>query len=250
MGQIIRLDTQFDNNNLKQLVDYDVSRLVSDITKIATLRAFYDCTDVSKMTIADGKVTQLNDISGNALHFVQSSTVLAPVYDQSALDGVGALRFSGAQSMLSNQLFSTSQTRTVVIFLRVGQDVTGTRIIMSAKSSANENFYKTQTNIKALGGALTTDITDANAKKIHYMCAYDAINKTATLYGDNKSSSTESMNYGVVSGGVYIGRWADGYDSSNNNFSGSIGHIMVFDEDLSKNDVVRRLLNEYVTRKY
>lgn len=247
MGQIIRLDTKFQGERLKKLIEYDVSGVLADLLNVSTLRAFYDCTDVSTMTLgAGGKVTQLNDISGNNKHFLQSNTALAPTFTELAIGRTNGISFNGAQYMRATDLFSASEERTVVILFYVGQEVAGNNMMMSAAGDLNENFYKKNTGTSALSGSVNLSIANINNKIINGIYAYNKTTKVSNIYADGTNISGTVLT--TKAGDVNLGRWAD--SNSTAMFTGNIGHIMVFDEDLSKNKIIRDLVNEYALRKY
>lgn len=249
MGQIVRLNESLNGTGLQKLVSYDTSKIRDELLKVTTLRGFYDLTDTSSMTLSGGNVSQIRDLSGNNLHFNQVNTANNPTYTASAFGGAGGLSFNGNQHLLANSLFSASKVRTIALFIRARG--TGNRIILGKKTATTENIYASNGSIKLISGSvvLKTDIHEYS--NINIIGAYDATSGSGYLSADNISTSniSEGITPGVVfADDVYIGRWAD--RATGSQFVGDIGHVMVFDEDLSKNAAVRNLIAEYSMRKY
>lgn len=250
MGQVIRLDTSFNNNNLKKLIDYNFEDIKSQILSLPTLRAFYDATDTSTMTFgAGGAVTQLKDLSANALHFVQATTSKAPTHSTAGLNGVGGLYFNGSQSMKAAGLFSGSAKGTVVVLMNAsGSTTNASKIVFSDAAQQSKAFYAQNTQLLAFNANVSLPVSSVNTKILNFVTAYDSTSNTATIYAEGKSNAGAMSALGAPTGAANLGTWTD--TLSNNNYIGYIGHVMIFDEDLSKNKVVRDLLTEYAKRKY
>lgn len=249
MGQVIRLDTSFNNNNLKKLIDYNFEDIKSQILSLPTLRAFYDATDVGNLVVSGGKVTQLKDLSVNNLHFNQPVTAKAPNHSAAAFGNIGGLYFNGLQSMKAAGLFSGSAKGTIVIFMHATGLTTGaSKIIFSDAARQDKAIYAQNAQLLAFNAKTTMALTGVDSKYLNFVTAYDGTNDTATIYADGKSSAGAMSGAGAPTGAANLGTWTD--TLSSNNYIGYIGHVMVFDEDLSKNKVVRDLLTEYAKRKY
>ncbi|MBE0441413.1 hypothetical protein EI164_04950 [Psychrobacter sp. FME13] len=248
MGQIVRLNESFSGAGLQKLVSYDTSKIRDELLKITTLRGFYDLTDTSNMTLSGASVTQVNDLSANALHFKQAVTASAPTFNAAAFGGAGGLAFNGSQWLQAVNLFSGSKIRTIVLFFRAKKS--GTLILLSRAADTYENAYIGDTHISVISGFGRIDTDIQSYKNINYIGAYDATTGQAKVYA-NELSSTNNDPFTisrVAAGAVNLGRWSDANEASK--FVGDIGHVMVFDEDLSKNAAVRNLIAEYSMRKY
>lgn len=248
MGQIVRLNESFSGTGLQKLVSYDTSKIRDELLKVTTLRGFYDLTDTSNMTLSGASVTQVNDLSVNALHFKQAVTASAPTFNAAAFGGAGGLAFNGSQWLTATNLFSSSKVRSVALFFRT--KAMGTLIILSRADATYENAYVGTGHISLVSGVsrINTDIHDY--QNINYIAAYDGTTKGSTLYANTltASNTADITANGIKAGNVNLGRWSDTNETSK--FVGDIGHVMIFDEDLSKNAAVRNLIAEYSMRKY
>lgn len=245
MSSIIRLNTTFNNAKLKTLQDYNTDTLKQQILSLPTLRAFYDATDKATMTMSGNLVTHLNDLSENKLHFVQSDLANAPSYDEQAFGHVGGLKFMGGQVMKSRGLLSGKTTGTVVIFAK-GDSNTLNVLISSAKSTV-PTIYTRENSAGALSGTVVCRETDVHIKPTQLALSYDNTKQTAQLNTNEQYNANTSGNVAITANDVNLGAWADGRAER---YIGKIGHVMFFDEDLSKNQAVFDLVQEYAKRKY
>ena len=248
MGQIVRLNESFSGTGLQKLVSYDTSKIRDELLKVTTLRGFYDFTDTSSMTMSGTSISQINDLSGNNLHFKQVAAANNPTYAPSAFNGVGGVSFSGNKYLLADSLFSASKVRTVIVFVRARG--AGNRIIIGKPSSATENLYVANGSVKIISGDVTI-VTDVHEySDVHIIGAYDGVNGDGYLSVNQLSQTvTGTLNKAAVSAdSVYVGRWSD--SKSDSFYVGDIGHVMVFDEDISKNIALLNLIKEYAFRKY
>ncbi|MFC3716793.1 hypothetical protein ACFONC_11590 [Luteimonas soli] len=243
MGKIIRLDTKFTGANMPKLVDYDYSALEAEILSYPTLRGFFDASDV---VVSGSSIMQINDRSGNDRHFVQANTELAPVV--SSVNGVPSAYFDGSREMLSSGLFSGKNEQSVNMFLHAPGSWSGSCIVLSDRLSADQNFYIAPTAVAALDAGATLAIASIKTKLINYMCGFNIDDGTAVLYGDGSSDIGTVGGVAAPSGDANLGRWTD--SQAGNKYVGHLGHLAVFDEDLSKNAYLRSLLDEYAASKY
>lgn len=248
MGSIIRLNTQFNNNKLQTLQDYNTDTLKAQILALPTLRAFYDATDRTTMQLTGNRVTQLNDQSINQLHFVQSNTTNSPTYDAQAFGHTGGLVFSGNQWLTAANLFGGKQIGSIVVFAKGANP--GLSIIISSASNTAIALYTRENAIVALNGGTGITAPNAHIRPTNITLSYDTTKKYANIEPSYEHSDTANSSGGVsinVSA-ANLGRWANNNESGK--YIGNIGHVMMFDEDLSANQAVLDLVNEYAKRKY
>ena len=246
MGSIIRLNTTFNNAKLKTLQDYDASLIKEQILALPTLRAFYDATDSETMTLSGNLVTQLKDLSPNQLHFTQV-TNNAPSYDAKAFGHTGGLVFTGAQWLTANHLLNGQQVGSVVIFAKGDSDALN--VLISSSTHATVALYTRSNAIGAMNGGAVARANHAHIRPTNIILSYNAAKNFAVIQTDHEYpvSNSTSGNVNIPSGHVNLGRWSD---SRAEMYVGKIGHVILFNEDLSKNQAVLDLINEYAKRKY
>lgn len=246
MGSIIRLNTVFNNAKLKVLQDYNTDEIKSQLLSLPTLRAFYDATDVSTMTMSNNIVTKLNDQSANRLHFVQSNTANAPTYNAQAFGHTGGLVFGGNQWLTATNFFGAKQVGSIVIFAKGNSSELN--VLLSSNSMTALACYTRQGGIGAFSGATWARSQTAYIEPTNFVFAYDATAKIGNIITHNSTPDMSGINITIVRSTANLGRWTD--SSTSGNYIGNIGHVMMFDEDLSKNQAVLALVQEYAKRKY
>lgn len=249
MGSIIRLNTTFNNAKLKTLQDYDTDTLKQQILSLPTLRAFYDATDKTTMTISGNLVTRLNDLSANQLHFVQTTTSNAPSYDEQAFGHVGGLVFGGNHWLTANDLFKSTSQGSIVAFIK--GDQASNNIFFAPTTHKTFNFYLRANDILFVSGASSINETHIGLKAQQIIASYDTVRNTAQIISSATDAQSQRNNDPITrppDSPAYLGRWSDGQEAGK--FVGKIAHLMIFDEDLSKNQAVLDLVQEYAKRKY
>ena len=100
-----------------------------------------------------------------------------------------------------------------------------------------------------LGGGASTRANHAHIRPTNIILSYNAARNFAVIQTNHEHtvSNSTSGNANIPSGHVNLGRWTD---SRAEMYVGKIGHVMMFNEDLSKNQAVLDLINEYAKRKY
>ncbi len=95
---------------------------------IAALVGWYDASDAASLTASGGAVSQWADMSGNGLHLAQSETAQRPTTGITAINGINALKFDGANdvmSTLSNPFGASVDDALVLAVHRVDATVSG-----------------------------------------------------------------------------------------------------------------------------
>lgn len=244
---IIRLNTSFNNTKLKTLQDYDTNIIKQQILALPTLRAFYDATDPTNMTMNGNLVTRLNDLSVNQLHFAQTVTSNAPSYDEQAFGHTGGLVFNGSQWLTANNLLNGQQVGSIVIFAKGDSDTLN--VMISSATHTSIALYTRSNAIGAMSGGAGTRANHVHIKPTNIILSYNTAQNFAVINTNDEHtvSNSTSGNVSIPSGHVNLGRWNN---SKTEMYIGKIGHVMMFTEDLSKNQAVFDLVHEYAKRKY
>ena len=248
MGSIIRLNTVFNNTKLKVLQDYNTDEIKSQLLSLPTLRAFYDATDVSTMTMSSNIVTKLKDQSANQLHFVQSNTANAPTYDAQAFGHTGGLVFGGNHWLTATNFFAGKQVGSIVVFAKgLTSELS---IMLSSESHVSIALFTRNGLVGGLNGGAIVKAIDAHIKPTNYVLAYNTTENKAQIIlpYDCTTTSANNGNTTINTSNALLGRWA--LNKENAKYIGNIGHVMTFDEDLSKNQAVLALVQEYAKRKH
>lgn len=247
MGQFTRLPYTSLNTGLQTLALYDTAPIKDQILALASLRAFFDFTDASTMTLTGTAVDQINDQSANGLH-LSASTTDRPTWTPGALGWAGATLFSGNR-MTNDTLFSGAAQGTVVAGFR-GVALDGTsRMIVADASDTNANFYAITTAARAFAADLNvTGMANLNGRNAQLIVGYDDAPDPMDLamYIDGQTA-TDTTTRAVPSGKGAVGGWTDAL--TGNRFEGYLTHVIILDQDASADAAVLALLQEYGRRK-
>jgi hypothetical protein len=64
---------------------------------LTNLETWIDASDATSVTLSSGKVSQINDLSGNGRHLVQATSTNQPTYSTNVKNGLNAMQMSGNQ---------------------------------------------------------------------------------------------------------------------------------------------------------
>jgi hypothetical protein len=109
----------------------------------ANLQGWWDPSDSSSVTLSSGKVSQLNDKSGNSRHMVQATGANQPTYSTAAKNGRNAMQFSGSQWLEPSSNWSQTD---LTFFIVVKFDNT------SPQTSTGYTNYKLMVQTNGQGG--------------------------------------------------------------------------------------------------
>lgn len=242
MGKLIRLDTNFSGAGFPKLVDYDFARYRDQLLAYPTLRGFFDAAQV---VTTSGRVTQMTDLSGNGRHFVQATTSLAPA--ASTINGQPGVYFDGTREMKAAGLFSGANEQSVAMMIYAPDAAADAMMVMAEASLGSYNFYVRSNRINAISGGNTLFI-DVAGTLLHYKAGWNSQADTSTLYGNELSNVGDTAQKPAPAGAANLGRWSDSNNTAK--FIGHIGYVAVFDEDISKNAYLRRLLDTYARSRF
>lgn len=248
MGHIIKLNTTFTAGSLPKLVDYDTSDLEARIIAMPNLVAFFDATSDEWRTVTDaGKVTKLVNRGKKGGDLIASDS-LAPSISHGIFSGTDGVEFSAAEGMTATGVFSGLSHYSIVVFLRPKSTINTYSIILSSNSSNMQAMYvRSNSTLSALSGGISLPIPSIIGRDLHAMLNYDSVNHTARLTGGgNTVTAVVSENIKPMSGSLLLGNWP----AEGNRYSGYIGHVMVFEGDISKYTQFTDLLDEFARRKY
>jgi len=82
----------------------------------ANLTGQWDASNASSVTLSSGKVSQLNDLSGNSRHMVQATGANQPTYTTSAKNGLNVMTFSGGQYLVPASTWTQTTMTQFLVF--------------------------------------------------------------------------------------------------------------------------------------
>ena len=115
---------------------------------IANLKAWYDASDTSSITVSSTAVTQWNDKSGNAYHLTQATAAKRPTSGTRTQNGLNAIDFDGAgdtvaASTAANWAFLNNTGGSTYFIVWFTDTASDQRIFMDTNgtSSGNVGIY-------------------------------------------------------------------------------------------------------------
>lgn len=241
-----RIDTLLDvtaSSSLPELIIYDYSDILGLILEWPTLRAFFDFSDLSTMTVASGAVVTVTDLTGNYVATADSGE--RAVYGATAINGQPGLTFDGTQRYNVPNLMGTDTQVTWAACAK--PTATGSRMILADATTATQNLYSNGNNIAHFNGAAPLTVPDLVGRHVNVIWTMNYTTDAINVYADGLHS-TGTSNRAIMSGAANIGAWNDGVTT--NRFTGNLGYLAVFTEDASQNTALRNLLNEFKLRRW
>lgn len=246
MGTLIRLAETFNNGSLPQVTDYDSTGLLAALKAHASVQAMYDFTDSSTMVIADDLVSSVTDISGNG-HTLTAAGSDRPEFVADGLGANGGLLFNDNKMTCADLWSGADRVSVSALLYATGHDATS-RIYLSDASDTFNSFYISGTaNLTAYSADIFRTESALATTLYHMLTCVDHVADTISIRTQN-GVTTGSTTRAKQSGGGNVGAWADA--QAGNKYRGLLGHLFIFNEDLSDNDPVRTWVMEYTRRKY
>jgi hypothetical protein len=182
-------------NNIAAILDSGVPPIPT-LPVTANLTGYWDASQSSSVTLSSGKVSQLNDLSGNGRHMVQATGANQPTYTTAAKNGLNAMQFSGSQFMEPSSTWSQTD---LTLFIVVKFDNT------SPQTSTGYTNYKlmVQTNGQ-VGGAIWAYQMEAGGPGTYFFWE-DGANNTNWNYFEVVRPDSGTTAIGTVNNG---GTWA------------------------------------------
>lgn len=200
---------------------------------------------------SNGKVAQLNDLSGHNYQAVQTDTAKQPLLVPNVLNGKPVLRFDGTDDYLVTGNFSSSasQPNTVFVVWSVNQPAGAAQVVFSGASSANTNgvYWNTSNRLHITAG--TAVYYSKTAPFGHLIStAVFAPSPNASFRENGVSQSLSGSNIGT--GALSMLHLGSNYGSAGF-LRGDIAEILVFNSTITsqqRNDVEQYLRFKYASQ--
>jgi hypothetical protein len=246
IGRITRLPIRTNNTSLPVLIEYDTTDILNQILGHPTLRAFFDFTDATTMSLSAGLINSITDLSGKAL-VASASGSERPTYDAAAVNGQPAATFSAAQKMVATDLFSGSTKLSVAAAIYSRASDNTSRMYVATATDQFGNYYAGGDVLRSHAADVSLSVPNLRNRMVNVVSTLDDDSNALHLYADGLDA-TGVLTRALPTGTASIGAWHDAVTT--NRFDGHIGYLAVFDEDLAGNDTIRGLLEEYTARRW
>ena len=245
-GQIVRVKGTFSRGNLPKLSDFDTSFLLQEILKHESCKHFYDLSNTSAMVLEDGKAVSISDLKGG--NPITATLAQAPTYDQTLFGGRGGLVFSGAQRMLGNGLFQETTTTINVSFQANAANGANNFILIPTVGTSGGSLYFNNNAIRSFSAGLFKN-TESTFKRTNLSNIYkpDLLFKT-TINEEVLAMTAAGQAYHMVKENSVLNVGSSATPASYGNFN--LGHIAIFETDISTDAYLFELVNEFHKRQY
>lgn len=219
---------------------------------LTNMAGWYDASDSSSVTLSSGKVSQINDLSGNARHMVQATSAQQPTYTTGARNSLNVMTFNGVENMAPSGTFSPTYLTMFIVVKNEFNDRTATNWNSEQLNLQNgdqaSNIYAFQLGT---GGSNYYYWADgATNGAWHYFSITRPLtgtNPTATIDAGGSWSNTRVSGNTIPAlstGRLGIGRR---YDTAQPMY-GQIGEIILYSDIKNATDIGK--VNTYLAAKW
>lgn len=228
------------------------SRAAFTPSSLSNMAGWYDPSVSSSVTLSSGKVSQLNDLSGNARHMVQATSAQQPTYTTSGRNGLNIMTFNGVENMAPSGTFSSTYLTMFIVVKNEYNDRTATNWTNEQLDLQNgdtgSNIYDFQLGT---GGTNYYHWADgATNGAWHYFSITRPLtgtNPTATIDGGGSWSNTRVAGNTIPAlstGRLGIGKQYGGAQP----MYGQMGEIILYSDIKNSTDIGK--VNTYLAAKW
>ena len=204
-------------------------------------------TDLSQLTVSGALVDQVNDQSGNNLHWTATGSE-RPTFTTGAMNTVAdGVVFDGANTVMSGVGMGSGAERLTMAAAVFSSGPDGTsQIIMSDDSDNNLNLFVLNNALRAYGGDVSLSETNVDTEVHTLIAGVNTLADTLAIYGKSGATNTGTTIRNPLTDDMRLGAFGVGANA----FDGVIGCTMLFDEDVQANAVLRTLIADYFTARF
>ena len=178
-------------------------------SELSSLKAWYDASDESTVTVTSSRVSQLDDKSGNSLNLTKGTT--GPTYTTNGLNGLPVMTFGGTEWLNAatasdwNFLHNTSGS-TVVAVWKPGTSSNPNAVyaLMGTNAGTNVNVgcslsYENRSIITGADNAIIANVSNGNGStRVLAGFNFDAGNTIFSDFNSKAVGGTASVNAWVI----------------------------------------------------
>lgn len=183
---------------------------------IANLKAWYDASDTSSITVSGTAVTQWNDKSGNAYHVTQATSGLRPQSGTRTQNGLNAIDFDGGDDILnaataSNWTFLSNTSGATVFVTAYADAAADSRWLWSTSGGSaiyvGSSAYVQSNDLLAIG----------TVRGVNGTSAMDVYLSTPSATDNTAFTMTSQFDLGQATASARGYIWKNGASQTNNN---------------------------------
>lgn len=228
--------------------------LVPTLPVTANLTGYWDASNSSSVTLSSGKVSQLNDLSGNGRHMVQATGANQPTYATAVKNGLNAMQFSGSQFMEPSSTWSQTDCTLFIVVkfdssaTMIATGYTNYKIMLMNIRQDSANYWSYQMEPGGYGSYFFWEDGASNTNWHYFGLVRPDSGSTAIGTVDNGGSWGAAAGNGslaaIGTGKLTIGRRQDTAAP----LTGYIGEVIQYSGQMGSSD--RTLVNNYLATKW
>lgn len=217
---------------------------------MANLATWIDASDATSVTLSSGKVSQINDLSGNSRHMVQATSTNQPTYTSSFKNGLNVMQFGGAQWVRQSSNWTPASTSSVYIAVRANS---GSQPLITGWSNyrmdlqLDDNTYH-GTAFQVDGGNINSLVSSTiiSNNNWYYITLIRKTGTAADSYLNTTLGSSNANNSfsALGSGTATLGTRSDGAVP----FNGYIGEFLMYDGTHNSTQIAQ--MQSYLATKW
>jgi hypothetical protein len=214
-----------------------------------------DFSDASTVTLASGKVEQVDDKSGNARHASQADATFQPVYTSAGINGLNVATFDGIDDGLAGAVVPITGDPKSVFFVAKSANAVGGTIFQNRSGVNRGHLYRmlrlAATNFIG-GDTLAVNVTTTLDFSTSFQNTFlgsgviSAARAWAFYYNDASHPTVNTVGVEASTGGYQIGNFLS---STRGQFwPGLIGEVVAFASAVDTD--TRQLVSGYLAWKW
>ena len=227
--------------------------LVPILPITANLTGQWDPSDASSVTLSSGKVSQLNDLSGNGRHMLQATGANQPTYTTAGKNGLNTMTFSGSQYLTPSSTWS--QTYATIFFVVKYDSAVSTMIAQGWSDyqldlTNNFGFNNWDWQLQAGGGGTAVHYDDGTSNTNWNYFSLKRPNSGSTATAKVNGGGTWAVRgvpgalSNLVTGKLWIGTRNDLAVP----LTGQFGEVLLYSTLMSDTDIAT--VNAYLAAKW
>ena len=218
----------------------------------ANLTGQWDPSIVSSVTLSSGKVSQLNDLSGNSRNMLQATGANQPTYTTAGKNGLNTMTFSGSQYLTPSSTWSQTYA---TIFIVVKFDDTSGKISngwtdYQLDLTTNFGFNNWDWQLQAGGGGTSVHYDDgaSNTNWNYFSLKRPNSGSTATAKVNGGGTWAVRGVPGALSNLVTGKLWIGTRNDLAVPLTGQFGEVLLYSTLMSDTDIAT--VNAYLADKW
>ena len=217
------------------------------------MAGWWDPSVSSSVTLSSGKVSQINDLSGNGRHMVQATSAQQPTYTTAGRNGLNTMTFNGIENLSPSGTMSSTYLTMFIVARNLYSNRTTTSWTNEQLNLQNSDGVSDIWDFQlGTGGTNNYHWADGAKNDVwHYFSITRPLtgtNPTATIDGGGSWSNTRTAGHTIPA--LSTGKLQLGRRSTDNGqpLYGDIGEVILYTDIKGSTDITA--INNYLKAKW